>query len=250
MKSAVVADPSTDSSVSSYRWTNTDATSTPTTAGEDLEHGGRNARRLCSVTSTTSTSTYVQPSQLPSGEGIYENSDADDLDDVSDSRRFQKKRQQGRSGSSKNVRRWKVTELLSTPPRLIRRIKNVDDGTTSDRQHGHRKLAASRSADELMGGSKSLGKANVAVERTRQRPPVSRFSYIYGSVSDDDADCAGDRSSKLGTLDQLIPVYEEFKSATARSVSTSSQRNSDHYVSIDDLDDQPDSKVHSCTKRL
>jgi len=235
-----------------YLYQKTSEVPSMSTIAEDLERGGRDPCRLCSVSSTTSTSTYVQPSELPAGEGIYENSDADDLDDVSgvDKRRFEKKQQHGRSdsGSAKNVRRWKVTDLFSTPPRLIRRMKNVDDQTTNDR-HGHRKLAASRSADELTGGRKSFDKSNVVVERSRQRGQVSRFSYIYGSVSDDDAGGAGDASSKLDTLDQFIPVYEEFKSATARSMSTSSQRNSNYYASIDELDDEPDTKVYDVERR-
>ena len=220
------------------------------TTGDNLERGGHDPRRLCSVSSTTSTSTYILPSQLPAGAGIYANSDPDDLED--DKRRFRKKKHQpqqqhrGRSdsGSSKNVRRWKVSELFSSPPRLIRRIKNVSDVGTSTTNDGHRKLAASRSADELLTvGRKPFEKLpNVAVQPRRQQR--SRFSYIYGSVSDDDLDgaaAAGDASSKLGTLDQFIPVYEEFKSATARS----SQRNSNHYVSIDELDDdRVDTKLY------
>jgi len=67
-----------------------------------------------------------------------------------------------------------------------------------------------------------------------------RFSYIYGSASDDD-DAAG---GSLATLDRPIPVYEEFRSATARSTSVSSQRMSDHYyASIDDLDEPRASQV-------
>jgi len=234
--------------------------STPT-AGVDLA-----VHRLCSISSVASSSTYVHPSQLPATEGIYENSDADDLDDVTDDdirRRLQKKRQRdssasacsgnssaGGGGSSKNVRRWKVNDLLSTPPRLIRKLKNVVDATT-DNQHGHRKLTASRSADELSAGRESFDKPKVAVEPTRPRAEASRFSYIYGSVSDDElADCGGDRSSKLETLDRLIPVYEDFKSATARPISTSSQRFSDHYYStIDDLDDESGTKAYDIERR-
>ena len=70
------------------------------------------------------------PSQLPAAgsEAVYENSDADDLEDGR--RPFRNKKhhhhhhrqqQQGQgrsdSASSKNVRRWKVTDLFSSPPR-------------------------------------------------------------------------------------------------------------------------------------
>lgn len=230
--------------------------STPT-AGVDLA----GVHRLCSVSSVASSSTYVNPSQLPATEGIYENSDADELDDVTDDdirRRFQKKQQRassasvgsGNSSAGKNVRRWKVNDLLSTPPRLIRKLKNVVDATT-DNQHGHRKLTTSRSADELSAGRESFDKPKVAVAPPQPRAEASRFSYIYGSVSDDElADGGGDRSSKLETLDRLIPVYEDFKSATARPISTSSQRFSDHYYSsIDDLDDEPGTKSYDIERR-
>ena len=244
-KSPALDDPSTGSSASSSRRAGRVAPPTPT-PGVDLEHGSA-ARRLCSV---SSTATYVQPSALTPGDGIYENSDADDLDFVSDDvkRRFRKK--QNRSGSSKNVRRWKMNELLSTPPRLIRKLKNVDEAKTES-QEGHRKLTTSHSADELSGGREYVGKSKVAVERPQQRSEANRFSYIYGSVSDDDGDPdgGGDRTSKLETLDRLIPVYEMFKSATGRSMSTSSQRNSDHYTSIDDLDDEPGAKVYDVERR-
>ena len=232
-----VSDPSTSSSASSHRWTS--GTTAPTT-DDDLDR----ARRLCSVSSNASTSTYVQPSQLFGGEGIYENSDADDLDDVIGdvNHQFRKKQQRG---SSRNVRRWKVNELLSTPPRLIRKTKNVVD-VAADDQHGHRKLAASRSADELTGGRESFDVPKVTFERSQHRAQASRFSYIYGSVSDDDG---ADGGGNLETLDRLIPVYEEFKSATARSISTSSQRNSEHYVSIDDLDDEPNTKLYDVERR-
>jgi len=244
-KSAAVADPTTGRSTWSSHWTASAELLIPTYVG------GRGAGRLSSV---TSTSTYIQPSELSTAEGIYENSDADDLDDVIDDakHRFQKQQQHRgscSSGLAKNVRRWKVNELLSTPPRLIRKIRNAVDATTSDNQHGHRRLAASRSADELTGGMES----KVVVEPPPpRRGEGSRFSYIYGSVSDDDlqADGGGDMSSKLETLDRLIPVYEEFKSATARPMSTSSQRISGHYyASIDDLDDDPNKQLYDVERR-
>jgi len=189
---------------------------------------GRDVHRLDSV---SSTSTYIHPAQLSAGEAIYENSDSDDV-----THRHRKKQRGGDSGS-KSLRRWNVNELLSTPPRLIRKkIKNVIDAADGERQDGHRKLTASRSAGELIAaGTESFGKPQVAVERPTPRAEVSRFSYIYGSVGDDDDD-----GSSLATLDRLIPVYEEFKSATARSTSVTSQRMSDHfYASIDDLNDEP-----------
>jgi len=121
--------------------------------------------------------------------------------------------------------------------RLIRRIKtNVSDADattmTINDHHGHRKLAASRSADELSAEagirSKTFDKLpapNVVVtvqpapgehqQRGHHAVSSSRFSYIYGSVSDDELQDDAS-SSKLGTLDQLIPVYDEFKSATTR----------------------------------
>jgi len=189
--------------------------------------------------SSASTSTYVQPSELPHSDGIYENSDLDEAADDMRHRRGKKRQQSGGVGSLKNVRRWKLNDLLSTPPRLIRRIKNSDE-SASTTEPRHRKLTASRSADELAIGDQGsrCGQASVnspkaPVERPEQQSRISRFSYIYGSVDDVD----GDASSKLATLDQLIPVYEEFKSASARPLSTSSQRTSHFYMSIDDLDD-------------
>ena len=107
---------------------------------------------------------------------------------------------------------------MSTPPRLIRRIRNVVDAAAGDQQlDRHRKLTVSRSAGELTAaaGNEPPVKAKVAVDRpTSRATKLSRFSYIYGSVSDDDGDDAG---GTLATLDRPIPVYEEFKSATARS---------------------------------
>jgi len=115
-----------------------------------------------------------------------------------------------------------------------------------ERRCGHRKLVASRSADELSGvggsGRKSaVDRAKVAaVECSKQRSGLSRFSYIYGSVDDDDDDAG----SSVATLDRFIPVYEEFKSATAaRPTSTASQRHSHHYITMDELSDSPQQKT-------
>jgi len=130
-------------------------------------------------------------------DAIYQNSDSEVKHiNVDRKERRQRKRQQrgsgdsvGSGGVSKNVRRWKMNDLLSTPPRLIRRIKNAVDAAAAGDQlnSGHRKLAASRSAGELSAAVQELApftKTTVvtAGERAEVRGGVSSQSS-YSSHS-------------------------------------------------------------------
>jgi len=134
-------------------------------------------------------------------DAIYQNSDSEVKHiNVDRKERRQRKRQQrgsgdsgssvGSGGVSKNVRRWKMNDLLSTPPRLIRRIKNAVDAAAAGDQlnSGHRKLAASRSAGELSAAVQELApftKTTVvtAGERAEVRGGDSSHSFYPVDLS-------------------------------------------------------------------
>ena len=86
----------------------TDAIMTNSTTNSTIscEERIRDVLRLDSV---SSTSTYIQPSQLPAAadDSIYENSDIDDVKLRPRKLQQQRGSDAGASGS-KNVRRWKV----------------------------------------------------------------------------------------------------------------------------------------------
>jgi hypothetical protein len=203
--------------------------------------------------SISSESTYMEAGPSDSTEGAYENPEADDLDklveveeeedtddevydkDVKEpSAAARSQRTRRHPVSAKDVRRWKVES--SAAPRMTKRIKTsggackgvIRNSSTTGRHTicniNNRTLLASparTSASHVASRANPITSSKHSQLTHATTDPISRFSYIYGSVNNDSDEKPTDdyqqhdaAINKVGTLDRLIPVYETFKSAT------------------------------------